>query len=173
MSMRSKSLTCECKTRAQSDLPSASWDFYQVSVWLKSNIWALPDLQCTQLAQQCIILWHFNKVIYLFLFNCIRQHVIISVTSITQTLIQQYMCTRLHFVQVLYQRSSVWVLKLCGVPARGGRDLNAGLEISTCPLPQASVKTTWASTNPWLYFAIIKGTHPMASAVKIKSIPLT
>ena len=44
----------------------------------------------------------------------------------------------------------------------------AGLEISTRPLAQVSVKTTWASTNPRLFVAFIKGTRPMASAVKIK-----
>ena len=46
--------------------------------------------------------------------------------------------------------------------------VNTGLEISTRPLAQASVKTTWASTNPRLFVAFIKGTRPMASAVKIK-----
>ena len=40
-------------------------------------------------------------------------------------------------------------------------------------LAQASVKTTWASTNPRLFVAFIKGTHPMASAVKIKFPSLT
>ena len=45
--------------------------------------------------------------------------------------------------------------------------------MSTCPLAQASVKTTWASTNPRLFAAFIKGTRPMAIAVKIKfSIPV-
>ena len=43
----------------------------------------------------------------------------------------------------------------------------AGLEISTRPLAQASVKTTWASTNPRVFVAFIKGTRPMASAVKL------
>ena len=43
-----------------------------------------------------------------------------------------------------------------------------GLEIRTHPLAQASVKTTWASTNPRLFVAFIEGTRPMASAVKIK-----
>ena len=42
----------------------------------------------------------------------------------------------------------------------------AGLEISTCPIAQASVKATWASTNPRLFAAFIKGTGPMVSAVK-------
>ena len=46
---------------------------------------------------------------------------------------------------------------------------NTGLEISTHPLAPASVKTTeWASTNPRLFVAFIKGTHPVASAVKMK-----
>ena len=44
----------------------------------------------------------------------------------------------------------------------------AGLEISTHPLAQASVKTTWASTNPRLFVAFIKGTRALASAVKVK-----
>ena len=43
-----------------------------------------------------------------------------------------------------------------------------GLEISTRPLAQASVKTTLGSTNPRLFVAFIKGTRPMASALKIK-----
>ena len=43
-----------------------------------------------------------------------------------------------------------------------------GLEISTRPLAQASVKTSWASTNPGLFVAFIKGTPPMEGAVKIK-----
>ena len=44
----------------------------------------------------------------------------------------------------------------------------AGLEINTRPLAQASVKTTWASTNLSIILAFIKGTSPMASAVKTK-----
>ena len=32
---------------------------------------------------------------------------------------------------------------------------SAGLEICTGPLAQASVKTTWASTNPRLFVAFI------------------
>ena len=39
--------------------------------------------------------------------------------------------------------------------------LNAGLEITTSPLTQASLKTTWASTNPRLFVAFIKSTRPM------------
>lgn len=44
----------------------------------------------------------------------------------------------------------------------------AGLKISTRPLAQEIVKPTWACTNPTLFVAFIKGTRPMASAVKIK-----
>ena len=44
----------------------------------------------------------------------------------------------------------------------------AGLEISTRPLAQESVKTTWASTNPRVFDAFIKGTRQMARAVKIE-----
>ena len=40
-----------------------------------------------------------------------------------------------------------------------------GLEISTRPLAQASVKTTWASR---LFVAFIKGNRTVGSAVKIK-----
>ena len=47
-------------------------------------------------------------------------------------------------------------------------DLSTGLEISTHPLAQASVKTTSASTNPRVFVALIKETCPMASVVKIK-----
>ena len=45
---------------------------------------------------------------------------------------------------------------------------NPGLEISTRPLAQASVKTTWASTNLKIFVEFIKDTRPMLSAVKIK-----
>ena len=44
----------------------------------------------------------------------------------------------------------------------------SGLEMSTCPLAQASVKNAWGSTNPRLFVAVIKGTRHWASAVKIK-----
>ena len=50
------------------------------------------------------------------------------------------------------------------------KNIKTGLEISTRPLGQASVKTTWASTNPGLFVASIKG--PIASAVKIKFLSL-
>ena len=44
----------------------------------------------------------------------------------------------------------------------------SGLEISTYPLAQASVKTTWASTNLSLFVAFIQGIRPMANLVLSK-----
>ena len=44
---------------------------------------------------------------------------------------------------------------------------SAWSEISTRPLAQESVKTSWTSANCRFYGAFLKVTRPMASAVKI------
>ena len=66
------------------------------------------------------------------------------------------------------QRILVRIMKAMLGECLQTKTIVTGLEISTRPLTLASVKTTWASTNPRLFVAFIKGTRSMASAVKIK-----
>ena len=45
----------------------------------------------------------------------------------------------------------------------------SGMEISSCPLTQASVKTSWVGTNFRFLAAFLEVvTHPMVSVVKVK-----